>query len=144
MYIEAQIVNQSIFFNFKSSLLYIWCIYIAIFFYRCLFLQVDNLNLVTNLEFFFNVMLIACKCMPFCKKLDCDTKNEPPYLATTLTYVAFTIDEVGNKDNQNRVLIHHEYYVLKDWRQIPILLILNKSWMAFIFQQSHKCSYTLF
>ncbi len=68
--------------------------------------------------------------MPFCKKLDCDTKNEPPYLATTLTYVAFTIDEVGNKDNQNRVLVHHEYYVLKDWREIPILLILNKSWMA--------------
>jgi len=22
--------------------------------------------------------------MPFCKKLDCDVKNEPPYLATTL------------------------------------------------------------
>jgi len=28
-------------------------------------------------------MLIACKCMPLCKKLDCDAKNEPPYLATT-------------------------------------------------------------
>jgi hypothetical protein len=30
MYIEAQTTNQSIFFNFKSPLLYIWCIYIAI------------------------------------------------------------------------------------------------------------------
>jgi hypothetical protein len=28
-------------------------------------------------------MLIACKCMPLFKKLDCDAKNEPPYLATT-------------------------------------------------------------
>jgi hypothetical protein len=29
-------------------------------------------------------MLITCKCTPLCKKLDCDTKNEPPYFATTL------------------------------------------------------------
>ncbi len=28
-------------------------------------------------------MLIACKCMPLCQKLDCDIKSEPPYLATT-------------------------------------------------------------
>jgi hypothetical protein len=28
-------------------------------------------------------MLMACKCTPLCKKLDCDAKIEPPYLATT-------------------------------------------------------------
>jgi hypothetical protein len=28
-------------------------------------------------------MLITCKCTPLCKKLDCDAKIEPPYLATT-------------------------------------------------------------
>jgi len=27
-------------------------------------------------------MFIACKCTPLCKKLDCDAKNQPPYLAT--------------------------------------------------------------
>ncbi len=29
-------------------------------------------------------MLITCKCTPLCKKLDCNTKNEPPYFVTTL------------------------------------------------------------
>ncbi len=53
-------------------------------FYRCLF-QVENLNLATNLETnCFYAMLITCKCIPFYKKLDCNTKSEPPYLATTL------------------------------------------------------------
>jgi hypothetical protein len=33
----------------------------------------------------FYAMLIACKCTPFCKKLDCDTKNGPHDLTTTLT-----------------------------------------------------------
>jgi hypothetical protein len=28
-------------------------------------------------------MLIACKCTPLCKKLDCDAKSEPLYLTTT-------------------------------------------------------------
>jgi len=84
MYIKAQTANWSIFFNFKNPLLYIWCIYVVILFYRCLFLQVDNLNITTNLEnYFFYAMLITCKCTPLCKKLDCDVKNEPFYLATT-------------------------------------------------------------
>ncbi len=53
------------------------------FFYRCLLLQIDNPNLATSLDFFcFYAMLIACKCMPLWKKLYCNTKNEPPYLAT--------------------------------------------------------------
>jgi hypothetical protein len=83
MYIEARTINQSIFFNFKSPLLYIWCIYVAKKIYGC-FLQVKNLNLKKKLEnYCFYAMLITCKCMPFYKKLDCDTKNEPPYLATT-------------------------------------------------------------
>jgi hypothetical protein len=38
MYIEAQIVNQFIFFNFKSPT-YIWCIYIVIFFIDVLFFK---------------------------------------------------------------------------------------------------------
>jgi hypothetical protein len=81
---EAQTTNQSIFLNFKSPLLYIWCVYVIILFNKCLILQIDNQNLATNLKFYyFNVMLIACKCTPLCKKLDYDTKNEPPYLATT-------------------------------------------------------------
>jgi hypothetical protein len=84
MYIKAQIVNQSIFFNFKSPLLYILCTYVVIIFYRCFFFQVDNLYLATNLENdCFYSMLRACKYMPLCKKLDCDAKSEPPYLATT-------------------------------------------------------------
>jgi len=46
-------------------------------------LQVDNLNVVTNLEkYCFYAMLIICKCMPLCKKLNYDAKSEPPYLAT--------------------------------------------------------------
>ncbi len=54
---------------------------------RCLFLQVENLNLGRNLEnYCFYAMLITYKCTPFCKKLDCDTKSEPPYLATTFSY----------------------------------------------------------
>ncbi len=64
--------------------------------------------------------------MPFYKKLNCDTKNEPPYLAITFTYVALIIDEVANVDNQNWVLVHHEYYALKDWWQILILLIIEQ------------------
>ncbi len=56
------------------------------FFYRCLFFQVENLNLGTNLKnYCFYAMLIACKCTPLCKKLDCDIKSEPPYFATTKT-----------------------------------------------------------
>ncbi len=36
---------------------------------KCLLLQIDNINLATNLEnYYFYVMLIACKCMPFNKK----------------------------------------------------------------------------
>ncbi len=54
------------------------------FFYRIFFLQVDNLNLATKFEnYCFYTMLITCKCMPLCKKMDCDAKSEPPYLATT-------------------------------------------------------------
>ncbi len=83
--IEAQITNQSMLFNFKSPLLYIWCIYVAICFYRHLLFQVENLNIATNLKkYYFYVMFITCKCTQLCKKLYCDTKDEPPYLVTTL------------------------------------------------------------
>ncbi len=59
------------------------------FFYTCLLFQVDNLNLATNLKnYCFCAMFITCKCMPLCKKLDCDVKNEPPYFPTTFMFVA--------------------------------------------------------
>jgi hypothetical protein len=45
---------------------------------------VENLNLTTNLEnYCIYGMLITCKCMPLCKKLNYNAKNDPPYLATT-------------------------------------------------------------
>jgi len=50
MYIEAQTTNQSIFFNFKGPLLYIWCIYAVILKNKCLLFQIENLNLATTLE----------------------------------------------------------------------------------------------
>jgi hypothetical protein len=71
-------------FQLQNSIT-IYLVYICCnFFYRCLLLQVDNLNLGTNLENYgYYAMIIACKCTPLCKKLDCDAKNEPPYLTTT-------------------------------------------------------------
>ncbi len=56
------------------------------FFYRCLILQVENLNLATNLEnYCFYAMLVTCKCTTLCKKMNCDAKSESPYLTTTFT-----------------------------------------------------------
>jgi hypothetical protein len=49
---KAQIENQSIFFNFKSPLLYIWSMYVTFFLYKCFFIEIENLNLITNLAFF--------------------------------------------------------------------------------------------
>jgi hypothetical protein len=62
----------------------IYLVYVCCnFFYKCL-LQVENLNLTTNFEnYCFYVMLIAYKCTRLCKKLNCNAKSEPPYLATT-------------------------------------------------------------
>jgi len=83
MYIEAQTTKQSIFSTSKVHY-YIFGVYMLQFFFNSLFLQVDNLNLATNLEnYCFYAMLIASKCTPLCKKLDCDIKSEPHYLATT-------------------------------------------------------------
>ncbi len=62
-------------FQLQKSII-IYLVYICCNFKnKCLLLQVENLNLVTNLEnYCFCAMLIACKRMPLCKKLDCDTK----------------------------------------------------------------------
>jgi hypothetical protein len=49
---KAQIENQSIFFNFKSPLLYIWSMYVTFFLYKFFFIEIENLNLITNLAFF--------------------------------------------------------------------------------------------
>jgi hypothetical protein len=61
-------------FQFQKSII----IYLG-FFYRCFFLLATNLK-----SDCFYTMLIARKCMPLYKKLDCDTKSEPPYFATNL------------------------------------------------------------
>ncbi len=54
---------------------------------RCFLLHIDNLNVATNLKNYCSyVMLITFKCTPLHKKLDCNAKNEPSYLATTLLY----------------------------------------------------------
>jgi hypothetical protein len=84
MHVYKGVNNKPIhIFQLQKSII-IYLMYICCnFFNRCL-LQVDNLNLVTNLKnYCFYAMLIACKCTPFCKKLDCNTKSESPYLATT-------------------------------------------------------------
>ncbi len=52
--------------------------------YKCLPIQIENLNLITNFSYCcFYGMLIACKCITFYKNIYCDVINEPPYLATT-------------------------------------------------------------
>jgi hypothetical protein len=84
MYIGAQTTNQSIFSTLKVHY-YIFGVYMLQYlFTNVFFLQVEYLNLAIYLEkYYFNAMFIACKCMQFYKKLDCDTKSEPPYFATT-------------------------------------------------------------
>jgi hypothetical protein len=48
-----------------------WIFCVLLQCYRCLFIQVDNLNIITNLAYYwFYAMLIAHK------KLDCDAKND--------------------------------------------------------------------
>jgi len=74
-------------FQFQKSitiyLAYICCKFLN----KCIFLQVNNLYLATNLEnYYFYAMLVSCKCMPLCKNMDYDIKNEPPYIATTLQF----------------------------------------------------------
>jgi len=43
--------------------------------------------------------------MPFCKKLDCNAKNEPPYLLTTFASFMFTI--VCNRPGHD---LHVDYH----------------------------------
>jgi hypothetical protein len=55
-----------------------WIFLVLLQGYRCLFIQVDNLNIITNLAYYwFYGMLITHK------KLDCDAKNEWPYFGMT-------------------------------------------------------------
>jgi hypothetical protein len=78
-------------FQLQKSII-IYLVYICYSFLNCFFLlQVNNLNLATNLEnYYFYAMLITWKCTPLCKKLICDAKSEPPYLATTLQHLMAT------------------------------------------------------
>jgi hypothetical protein len=65
-------------------------------FIRCIFRQVVNLNLATNLKnYCFYAMLITWKCMPLWKKLNYNTKNEPPYLATTMLQVCSKVYSIN-------------------------------------------------
>jgi hypothetical protein len=91
MHVYRGINNKPIhIFQLQKSIT-IYLVYICCNFYRCLFLQVDNLNLATILEnYCFKTILIACKCMPLCKKMDCNVKSEPPtwmvsWFATLMT-----------------------------------------------------------
>ncbi len=59
-----------------------WIFLVLLQGYRCLFIQVDNLNIITNLEnYWFYGMLITHK------KLDCDAKNEWPFGTTWTTRI---------------------------------------------------------
>jgi hypothetical protein len=50
---------------------------------KCLGIQVDNLNLVTNLAYcWFHDVSITCKYTTLCKKLHYDIGSEPTYLTT--------------------------------------------------------------
>ncbi len=70
-----------IFQHQKSIFWYISCK----FFYKCLFFQVNNLNLITSLKnYCFYGMLITWKCAPLCKILECNPKSESPYFAIIL------------------------------------------------------------
>jgi hypothetical protein len=67
MFSSNYLIQKSITIYF----VYICCNFLE----RCLFLQVENLNLTINLKnYCFYAMLITCKCMPLYKKLDYDTK----------------------------------------------------------------------
>jgi hypothetical protein len=83
MHVYKGINNKPVhIFQLQKSIIYVWCIYVVIFFYRCFFLQVDNLNLATNLEnYFLNVILMTCKkCMARYKRLNRDAKVSHPIL----------------------------------------------------------------
>jgi hypothetical protein len=44
--------------------------------YKCFPIQIENINLITNLSYcWFYGMLIACRCITFYKKLYCDVKK---------------------------------------------------------------------
>ncbi len=62
------------------------CIYVINFLYRYLKIQVDNVNLITSLTYYwFYGILIKYKCMTLKKiKLHCDIKSEPPYFTVIL------------------------------------------------------------
>jgi hypothetical protein len=68
-----------------------WIFFVLLQCYRCFSIQVVNLNIITNLAYYwFYGMVIACK------KLDCDAKNEWPYFGTTW---GTNITSATSKDN---------------------------------------------
>ncbi len=97
MHVYRSINNKSVHvFQLQKSIT-IYLVYICCnLFLKCLLLLFENLNLATNLDYFcFFTMLIACNCMPLYKTLNCNAKNEPPYLATTLKLMC---SKLGNED----------------------------------------------
>jgi hypothetical protein len=77
MHVYKSTNNKPIHISQLQKFITIYLVYICgNFFYRCKFSEKN--------QFIFNAMLIACKCMSLCKKLDCDIKSEPPYHVTTL------------------------------------------------------------
>jgi hypothetical protein len=134
------------------------------FCFRCLLFQVDNLNLASNLENYFYAMLTTCKCMPFYKKLDFDTKSEPLYLATTLwrtqslhirrifntckKYGLSLVDQAQNSDKKRRRVKFTRYRFSKNIStQYPCWMFawgVGNDLSCFIgFVQSFKASLTI-
>ncbi len=73
----------------------------------------------------FLCMLIACKCTPLCKNLDCDVKSDPLYFATTRMdgFIVCNVDDIFifSKNMED-----HECLVLDKLEEVKFYAILKK------------------
>jgi len=79
----------------------IYLVYICYnFVYRCIFFQVENLNLATNLEiFFFGAMLIACNTRHFVKSWIVTQKVSHPTNNHRSAIFLESFDSLHGEDN---------------------------------------------
>jgi hypothetical protein len=88
IHVNPQIENKSIFFNFKSPIFYIWCIYVTIFYIHVFFIQVENFN---PMNFFgISINLWHVNAWHFMKNCSVTQKNDPPYLLTSPQMFSFS------------------------------------------------------
>jgi hypothetical protein len=80
------------------------------------------------MEFFFNAMLIACKCTPLCKKLDYNVKNEPPYFVATHLhgFMVCNIDDIFIFSKNMEEHECHVCLVLDKLEEVKCYAILKK------------------